>query len=140
MGARRRGAAPFPVSRAGVILAVADVEASLRFYRDLLAFTVDALFDDPPYVTLSIAGTRLSLAEQGHAAPDHNVLMTAPADTSSAQAIVVLEVDDALEVYRRLEHEGAAGHFVGPVYSPPWGGHRFFLRDPDGYLIEIEQP
>ncbi len=24
--------------------------------------------------------------------------------------------------------------------DPPWGGSRFFCVDPDGYLIEIEQP
>jgi hypothetical protein len=25
-------------------------------------------------------------------------------------------------------------------YRPPWGGSRFFCVDPDGYLVEIEQP
>ena len=25
-------------------------------------------------------------------------------------------------------------------FSPPWGGCRFFCVDPDGYLVEIEQP
>jgi catechol 2,3-dioxygenase-like lactoylglutathione lyase family enzyme len=29
---------------------------------------------------------------------------------------------------------------LAPPYSPPWGGHRFFVRDPDGYLVEVEQP
>ena len=58
--------AVFDVSRAGAILAVSDVRRSLAFYRDLLGFNVDALFDDPPYAILSGAGMRLSLAEQGH--------------------------------------------------------------------------
>ena len=49
-----------------------------------------ARYDDPPYATLTAAGARISLAEQG--------------------------------------------------YRPPWGGSRFFCVDPDGYLVEIEEP
>ena len=86
--------ADFPVTRAGAILAVSDFGASLRFYRDQLGLTEVALYDDPPYATLTTAGARISLAEQGHPTPDR----------------------------------------------PPWGGSRFFCVDPDGYLVEIEQP
>ena len=50
----------------GTILAVADVGRSLAFYRDHLGFAVEAEYDNPPYATLSQAGTRWSLAEQGH--------------------------------------------------------------------------
>jgi catechol 2,3-dioxygenase-like lactoylglutathione lyase family enzyme len=56
----------FPVTRAGAILAVSDFASSLRFYRDQLGLTEVALYDDPPYVTLTAAGARISLAEQGH--------------------------------------------------------------------------
>lgn len=129
--------AVFDVSRAGAILAVTDVRRSLAFYRDLLGFNVDALFDDPPYAILSRAGMRLSLAEQGHPPPDHEVVLTAPADPSQAQAMLVLEVADAFGVHEALGTAGA--DLVAPVFSPPWGGHRFFVRDPDGFLVEIEQ-
>jgi len=53
--------AGFGVSRAGAILAASDFERSLAFYRDLLGFEVEALYDDPPYAILSRAGMRLSL-------------------------------------------------------------------------------
>jgi catechol 2,3-dioxygenase-like lactoylglutathione lyase family enzyme len=53
------------VVRAGTILAVSDVDRSLAFYRDLIGFEVEATYLDPPYATLTLAGTRLSLAEQG---------------------------------------------------------------------------
>ena len=59
------GSAGFAVARAGAILAVSDFAASLRFYRDQLGLTEVALYDDPPYATLSVAGARISLAEQG---------------------------------------------------------------------------
>ena len=125
--------------RAGAILAVADVERSLAFYRDLIGFEVEATYDDPPYATLVLAGTRLSLAEQGHPAEDRpGVAMTAPDDPSRANVVLVVEVDDARAVYAELE--GKDVRFLAEPYEPPWGGCRFFCVDPDGYLVEIEQP
>ncbi len=129
--------AALAVTRTGAILAVADVGRSLAFYRDSLGFAVEATFDDPPYAILSLAGTRLSLAEQGHRPPDHDVVLTAPADAGRPAAMLVLEVADALAAHAALEAAGA--DFVAPLFSPPWGGHRFFVRDPDGFLVELEE-
>lgn len=129
--------AAIDVTRAGAILAVADAERSLAFYRDLLGFRVDATFDDPPYAILSLAGTRLSLAEQGHRSPDHDVVLAAPADPTRPAAMLVLEVADARAAHTALEAAGA--DFVAPLFSPPWGGHRFFVRDPDGFMVELEE-
>jgi catechol 2,3-dioxygenase-like lactoylglutathione lyase family enzyme len=127
------------VGRAGVILAVADVERSVTFYRDALGAEVEALYDDPPYATLALAGTRLSLAEQGHPADDRpGVTLEAPPDPARANALLVVEVADARAEHTRL---GALGvRFLADPYEPPWGGCRFFCVDPDGYLVEIEQP
>jgi catechol 2,3-dioxygenase-like lactoylglutathione lyase family enzyme len=131
--------ASFAVSRAGAILAVADVGRSAAFYRDVLGFEVEAEYDDPPYATLARAGTRLSLAEQGHPAEDRpGVAMVAPEDPARAAVVLVLEVADALAVHDGLAATGA--DLLAPPYSPPWGGHRFFVRDPDGFLVEVEQP
>jgi catechol 2,3-dioxygenase-like lactoylglutathione lyase family enzyme len=124
--------------RLGAILAVADVGRSLEFYRDRLGFAVEAEYDDPPYATLALAGTRLSLAEQGHPAEDRpDVELVAP-DPSRANVVLVLEVDDARREHDRLAAEGV--RFLAEPYEPPWGGCRFFCVDPDGYLVEIEQP
>jgi catechol 2,3-dioxygenase-like lactoylglutathione lyase family enzyme len=131
--------AAFPVTRAGAILAVSDLEASLAFYRDRLGLAVEAVYDDPPYATLACAGARVSLAEQGHPAEDRpGVLMTAPADRSQAAVVLVLEVADALGAHAALSAEGVT--MLAPPFSPPWGGCRFFCVDPDGYLVEIEEP
>jgi len=130
--------ARFPVTRAGAIVAVSDFEASLAFYRDRLGLEVAATYDDPPYATLA-TGARISLAEQGHPAEDRpGVTMAAPADPSRASVVLVLEVEDARAVYRQLEAEGV--RFLAEPYEPPWDGCRFFCVDPDGYLVEIEQP
>jgi len=124
--------------RAGAILAVADVEASVAWYRDRLGFELEASYDDPPYATLALGGTRLSLAEQGHPAEDRpGVLMVVPEDRSRLQVALVLEVSDCRGAY---EHLRAAGvEFLAEPFSPPWGGARCFAVDPDGYPVELEQ-
>jgi catechol 2,3-dioxygenase-like lactoylglutathione lyase family enzyme len=127
------------ITRAGAILAVADFDRSLAFYRDTLGLAVEAVYDDPPYASLVAAGTRISLAEQGHPAEDRpGVEMAPPADRSRLAAILVLEVADCLAAYRELSAAGVP--FLAEPYSPPWGGHRCFAVDPDGNLIELEQP
>jgi lactoylglutathione lyase len=125
--------------RAGAILAVEDVAASVAFYSDVIGFTVEATYEDPPYATLVLAGSRLSLAEQGHPSEDRpGVSMTAPDDPSRANVVLVVEVDDARAEHARLQQAGV--RFLAEPYEPSWGGCRFFCVDPDGYLVEIEEP
>ncbi len=120
--------ASFGVTRVGTILAVADVDRSVAFYRDRLGFAVEATYDDPPYATLTRAGTRLSLAEQGHPAEDRpGVTMLAPSDPSQLPVVLVLEVEDAPSDPRRPRGGGGVGFLAAP-YAPPWGGLRFFVR------------
>ncbi len=131
--------AKFRVERVGTILAVADVDRSVAFYRDHLSFIVDATYDDPPYATLIRNGVRLSFAEQGHPAEDRpGVAMVAPEDRSRLPVVLVLEVPDAAAVHAALVAEGV--EILAEPYAPPWGGLRFFVVDPDGFLVEIEQP
>ena len=128
----------FRVTRIGTILAVADVDRSIAFYRDHLGFIVEATYDDPPYATLIRNGVRLSVAEQGHAADDRpGVEMVVP-DPARLPAILVLEVTDAAAVHAVMVAEGVP--MLAEPYAPPWGGLRFFIVDPDGFLVEIEQP
>jgi catechol 2,3-dioxygenase-like lactoylglutathione lyase family enzyme len=125
-------------TRFGVILAVADVDRAAAFY-ELLGFATEATYDDPPYATLTLAGARLSLAAQGYAAEDRpGVALEAPADRSRMNAVLVLEVEDCMAAYDDLRGRGV--EFLAEPYSPPWGGHRCFAIDPDGYLVELEEP
>ena len=131
--------ASYRATRAGTILAVTDVQASVTFYTDLLGLELIERYEDPPYATLRVAGARLSLAEQGHDAPDRpNVDLVAPEDPTRANALLVVEVDDATAAFEELTAAGV--RTLAPAYRPPWGGCRFFCVDPDGYLIEIEEP
>jgi catechol 2,3-dioxygenase-like lactoylglutathione lyase family enzyme len=125
-------------TRFGTILAVAEVGRSVAFY-ERLGFATEATYDDPPYATLTLAGARLSLAEQGHDADDRpGVALEAPPDRTRQNAVLVLEIRDCMATYEELRDVGV--EFLAEPYSPPWGGHRCFALDPDGYLVELEQP
>ncbi len=129
--------APFRVLSGGSILAVSDFAASMAFYTDGLGFTVDAQFDDPPFAILSHGPVGLCLAEQGHPAPDlADHVMTTPSEPSRMAVVVVLRVEDVHAVHATLVARGVP--LASDVWSPPWGGGRFFAVDPDGYLVEIE--
>lgn len=129
----------FAVTRVGTILAVAEVDRAVAFYRDHLGFEVEARYEDSPYATLTREGVRLSLAEQGHPAEDRpGVAMVAPDDRSRLSVVLVLEVEDAAAIHAALLTDDVS--ILAPPFAPPWGGLRFFVVDPDGYLVEIEQP
>ena len=130
--------ATFPVTRLGINLAVADVGRSVAFYTERLGFELDALYDDPPFAIVTRAGARLSFAEQGFEFPDRpGVAMTVMPDASKPAVVLVLEVEDAASIHVALRAEDASS--VSQSFEPPWGGFRFFVTDPDGYLVEIEQ-
>lgn len=128
-----------PLHRIGVILAVSDVEATTAFYRDVLGFAVDEVFEDPAYAILSRGSMRLSLAEAGHPADDLPAYeMTVPHDHHRPSAMLVIETDDCAALTAEAQANGA--RLVSDVYRPPWGGARAFVSDPEGNLIEFEQP
>lgn len=121
-----------------VALAVRDVHASVRFYTHVLGFGVEQLFEDPPYATLVHGPLRLSLAAAGTSVPDvEGVGLGLGADECSATAMIVLEVADARMAWQKLSEAGVATR--SDPWEPPWGGCRFFVSDPDGYLVEVEQ-
>lgn len=125
--------------RIGVILAVRDVEAATAFYRDVLGFDVDAVYDAPAYATLTRGSMRLSLAEQGHAAEDLPAYeMTAIIEPLRPSAMLVIETEDCGALTEDARARGA--RVVAEVFRPPWGGARSFISDPEGNLIELEEP
>lgn len=108
----------------------ADLAATLRFYRDLLGFTVDTLWPDadaPSYLLLDHGPVSLAFYR------DEEGREGAPALTGQ----LYLDVDDARAVLARLE--GHAEPLWGPeVYH--YGRLEFAVRDPDGTIVTFGQP
>jgi predicted enzyme related to lactoylglutathione lyase len=51
--------------------------------------------------------------------------------------MLVFEVEDCGASWEALTLAGV--RVVSSVFRPPWGGGRFFVVDPDNYLIEVEE-
>lgn len=103
---------------------VADVQRSAAFYRDLLGFAqVREPSDD--IAELTMGETKLVLLKgSGVAAPKE--LHFGFAEPSTA----------AVDGWGRRAREAGVQIESGPARTE-WGGYVLYLRDPDGYRIEI---
>jgi catechol 2,3-dioxygenase-like lactoylglutathione lyase family enzyme len=125
------------IVHAATMLAVADLERSVEFYRDRLGFEVRER--SPGLALLACGPMLLYLVADSPPTPDKlGVWLSPPADASRTPVNLVFRVADCRVVYERMRVAGVV--FLSPPRSPEWGGWRCFGRDPDGYLFEIEEP
>lgn len=122
--------------QAATMLVVRDLTESVTFYRDQLQFEV---VEQSPWIVLLRQGTMLlylfSTSPPTPDKPDVNLEpMSLPERTC---VILVFQVADCWATYRLLSSRGVV--FLTEPHTPPWGGQRCFARDPNDYLIEIEQ-
>jgi catechol 2,3-dioxygenase-like lactoylglutathione lyase family enzyme len=99
-----------------------DPAASRDFYEDLLGFEVG--MDMDWIVTFVSAGNwlaQISLIKQDATAPVH------PDAT--------VEVEDVTAVYQKATEK--AVEIVYPLTDEAWGVRRFFVRDPNGVVINV---
>lgn len=81
----------------------------------------------------------LSLFNYTKSTPDKpNITLENLNQTGKANVNIVFRVTDCRKVYSDLKESGLK--FLTEPQSPTWGGWRVFTQDPDGYLIEFEQP
>ena len=126
-------------ARDGVVmtqmLIVADVERSMRFYRDVLGATV--VREQAPAM-LRFHNGWLVLNTGGGPTPDKpNVTVAPPDDPNRVSAFLNIRVADLDTVYREWTARGAA--FITEPLDNHGAERRCYLSDPDGYLIEVGQ-
>jgi catechol 2,3-dioxygenase-like lactoylglutathione lyase family enzyme len=119
-------------------LTVADIKRSVRFYERVFGGRVLSTGDEkgaPGYV--QIANTWLIVNVGGGPTPDKpSVTLDVPADdeiVSSFMNIRVANIQECYEVWR----SGGANFLTAP--KEKYGETRCYIRDPDGYLIEVGQ-
>ena len=115
-------------------LLVTDFHAMLSFYRDTLGLRVG--FDDGEnFAEVKAGGIDVSLFVRHGMADALDDLRSGEAD----RAALIFAVDDVDATYRRLSSVGV--RFVAPPKDmAEWGIRIALFRDPEGNLVEINQP
>jgi lactoylglutathione lyase len=116
-----------------VILHVADLEASLRFYRDLMGVPLEPGLNEPaddPW----IGGHHAELSWRGGAYLHFALFAGRPGQPATRGAELGFHMDDVLVLHRRMV-EGAATVLHEPR-TEPWGLTARY-RDPDGNIVGI---
>jgi lactoylglutathione lyase len=111
-----------------------DIEAGLRFYRDLLGFTETFRTPrdgTPEHVELKLDGFMIVLGTVDAARRVHGVEAT----PGSPAVVPVLWTDDADAAYQELTAAGVPA--VQPPHDTRNNNRNALLRDPDGNLVEI---
>jgi lactoylglutathione lyase len=125
---------PYMFADALVNLYTNDIEAGLRFYRDLLGFTETfrtPLEGTPEHAEMRLNGFTLALGTVEAARRAHGV----EAAPGSAAMVLVLWTDDVDVTYQKLVAAGTPA--VKPPHDTGNNNRTALLRDPDGNLVEI---
>jgi len=135
--------APAPTARSQTMLMVRDVEASSRWYQQLLGLTSD--HGGPHYERL-LADGELVL-QLHHEGTDHHHGPIGSPDEARGNGVLVWfgAVSDFDGVVERAGRLGAEV-VKAPHRNPPEGGgngpgHReLWVKDPDGYVVAVASP
>jgi catechol 2,3-dioxygenase-like lactoylglutathione lyase family enzyme len=119
-------------------LTVADIDRSARFYERVFGGRVVSRGDSqgaPAYIQL--ANTWLIVNVGGGPTPDKpSVTLGVPADPNNVSSFMNIRVADIQACYELWRSRGAA-FITAP--KDKYGETRCYIRDPDGYLIEVGQ-
>jgi len=121
-------------------LGVADLERSLRFYRDGLGLTTEGIigteWEHGAVVFFQLqGGVTLALYARKEIAWDSTIRAGEPNPT---EITIAHNVRDRGEVDLVLkEAETAGARIVKPAGPTFWGGYAGYFQDPDGHLWEI---
>jgi predicted enzyme related to lactoylglutathione lyase len=119
-------------------ITVADIERSARFYEKVFGARILSKGDSsgaPGY--LQIANTWLIVNVGGGPTPDKpSVTLSAPKDPDSVSSFMNIRVADIKACYEQWRSRGAV-FITAP--KAKYGETRCYIRDPDGYIIEVGQ-
>ncbi len=103
-------------------LTVADTTASIDFFSQILGLEVAMNH-----------GWVAALSPAGH--PDRQLIVMTVDETASQNPHISVEVDDLDLAWKRTQELGA--EIVHDRTVEAWGVERFFVRDPDGNVINV---
>ena len=121
------------LTSSSAVLLIADIDRSVAYYRDMLAFDCHVHGDPPNFVTASRddVGVLMALCDDpSKIVPNWKIV--------GAMWNVYIRVDDVDEIYAELLRRGVPIDYS--LYNAPHGFREFGVTDPDGHDIAFGQP
>jgi predicted enzyme related to lactoylglutathione lyase len=117
-------------------LTVADLERSMNFYATVFGGEIVSRGDGnaPPYIR--IANTWLIINVGGGPTPDKPTVTLRTPDPNAISSFMNIRVADIQACYKLWKSRGAE-FITEPIAK--YGEARCYIRDPDGYIIEVGQ-
>jgi len=118
-------------------LTVADIDRSARFYERVFGGRILSTGDSegaPAYI--QIANTWLLVNVGGGPTPDKPTVTLSVPDPDKINSFMNIRVADIQACYKLWKSRGAE-FITEPI--PKYGEIRCYIRDPDGYIIEVGQ-
>ena len=118
-------------------LTVADIERSARYYEKVFGARILSLGDGNAPGYLQLANIWMILNVGGGPTPDKpTVTLSVLADRDKISSFMNIRVADIQACYKSWKSRGAK-FITEPI--PKYGETRCYIRDPDGYIIEVGQ-
>ena len=117
-------------------LTVADIERSARYYERVFGARILSLGDGNAPGYLQLANIWMILNVGGGPTPDKPTVTLSVPDPNHINSFVNVRVADIQACYELWKSRGAE-FITEPI--PKYGEIRCYIRDPDGYIIEVGQ-
>jgi catechol 2,3-dioxygenase-like lactoylglutathione lyase family enzyme len=114
------------IRRAIPNMVAGDLAKSREFYAGFLGF--DVAMDEPGFTMFASPSNRtaqITLADKHNPGQDRGI----------SEAQVSVEVEDVDVLHAEAVRRGL--DIVYPLTDEPWGIRRFFVKDPDGTVINV---
>jgi catechol 2,3-dioxygenase-like lactoylglutathione lyase family enzyme len=117
-------------------LTVADIERSARYYERVFGARILSLGDGNAPGYLQLANIWMILNVGGGPTPDKPTVTLSVPDPNHINSFLNMRVADIQACYELWKSRGAE-FITEPI--PKYGEIRCYIRDPDGYIIEVGQ-
>jgi catechol 2,3-dioxygenase-like lactoylglutathione lyase family enzyme len=117
-------------------LTVADIERSARYYEKVFGARILSLGDGNAPGYLQLANIWMILNVGGGPTPDKPTVTLSVPDPNHINSFMNFRVADIQACYELWKSRGAK-FITEPI--PKYGETRCYIRDPDGYIIEVGQ-
>jgi catechol 2,3-dioxygenase-like lactoylglutathione lyase family enzyme len=120
-------------------LLVVNFKACFLFYRDILGFQVGFGTENDTYADFAVGSVNLSLFDKHEMSEAVHTSHLPTWVEAQDKVCLVFAVESVDSVCRQLQVKGVQLD-VEPTDHPDWGIRTAHFRDPDGNLIEVNQP